>query len=195
MNKDQKAETLRLRAQRYSIYEIAEALSVSPQVVHPFLKGLPVEVDSKERLTPPKMDETMMNAIFVFYVEGHTIDEIAKALDIDEQEIVDLFKFLKSKFNKKIQSPYYPKVAEWITDRNMTLKEFAADIDVPVTALSGVLAGQLGYYMTAELAKTISDYTGLSLLDIFQVQIEQDPSFLGITQLKEMQEEREEHAL
>ena len=176
MLKSKKRYLLYLRKQHYSIHNIAKEIDESSQVVHNYLRRIKNSVCCSDKPVFPDITDEQFRLFVVLYVEDRSLEEIAKHIGTDVETLEMILCFLTSKLHKRYESEYYPAVAEWITNNNWTYQTMGEAIGCGAPKISKILQGRCDYPMTMEFAEKISQVTGLSIAEIFKVQIGSDPT-------------------
>lgn len=162
MTQEQKAKILEMRINHYTIYEIAEKLVILPQSVHSFLKKIPVQVNPQVTYRIPKsITNDKINEIIERFLEDKSFEQIAEETQTPLTDVEALFMFIKSRLNRRVDSESYPEVAKYITDNNLTLKDFSEAIGMNTKSFSNILAGRSSRKIPPDIVKKISSVTGL----------------------------------
>lgn len=186
MDNLQKVRVLEFRRQHFSIYEISDVIGVSSQVVHNYLKTLRSDISCISRILSVNISDDQFNIFSRLIAEGRNKEYIARETGLSADEVETLVCFLTSRFNKSIVSDYYPLLACWLTRHNWSYKFLAEQLDCSHIYISKTLRGLSGTYpMNIQMAIKISKLTGLSLSEIYYVQMRNDDEFAAYIKSKE----------
>ncbi|SDD59916.1 helix-turn-helix domain-containing protein [Peptococcus niger] len=156
------------RLNQSSIYDIADKMGYCGQTIYQILDDLP-GVRGSCTLSP--IPDSLSKQVIAYYFLGRTSLEISQQLDLYPGEVIDVFATLKSKKKPVVTSKYYPRVTDWLNQNRCTIKELARAINVQPNKLSSILRGGYRSHMSYKVAQKIRDYTGLSLQEIYAVQL------------------------
>lgn len=171
MTEEEKITVCLERLNHKNIYDIAETIGMTSQGIHNFLDKLP---GVKGECTTPPIPDSLAKRVITYYFLGYTTLEISDRLDLYPGEVIDVFSALKTKKNPAIRSKYYPAVTEWMKENGHTIKEFGQAIGVHPNKLSAILRGEYRNHMTCKVAQKIKDFTGLSIREIYAVQLRKE---------------------
>lgn len=169
---EMKLRILELRMSSKSGRHIAKVLGVSHTTVYDFLSTLPQADLGKE----PKCiyDRETVMSIFKLYVEEDKEPrQIAKMLGLRQPDVVSLFAFVRQ-FKRTARSEVYPNVAAWMNRCGCTIQQMADKLEIDYGELSKILAGK--EHMRLNLAEKIKRLTGLTITEIYQVQMQLAPA-------------------
>ncbi len=162
MEFEDKLKICEMRLDGADIDTIAEAYGFTPQCVHKMLTKIPH--DKSVKAVKPKLRKKMMLEICEDVLKGKKKQYVTNKYNLSEEDVDKVLAYICNKHVSKVKTDLYPNVTKWMLENGITIKEFAAILGVSCNTVSRVLKGKRA--LRPDLAKAISQYTGLSLSQI-----------------------------
>ena len=165
-------KVLLLRMDGYSIRNASELAGCCYQTVANYLKGIETsgkyttkDISPYHGFTQEEIEKfvdaclkTSGNAERIALITGMTMEKVYLGLD-----------YLVSRKPMPCRDSVYPRVADWMRRHCITLNEFAKQVNIPQAKMRDVMYG--AEHMSMDMAKSIAEFTGLSMKDIFVEQV------------------------
>ena len=171
LSMNEKDQICLLKLRGFSGPRIAEELGRSRQTIYGYLNTLPPQgkISSLQTAISCDVDEETACQMFHLYNQGKTVVEICEELSCTEDEIINVFTFIKAQHRNGISGSKYkcwhPTVRDWIEQTGTTYKDFSDKLGIYSETLWSMLYGKR--YLTLDIAKKIKRITGLTIKEIY----------------------------
>lgn len=163
---DVKMKILMERLKGVTGRELSTTLGVSHAAIYAFLSTLP-DCSSYCRIFKPSLDEDKVKTVFEIYLDGIEPSDISELTGVPCDEIMQLFTYVKQPKRSKVAFyPLYPELSDWMAANGVSVNCLAEMLHVAKWQMLGTLTGSR-YHMSIQMAKSISDITGLPVNVIY----------------------------
>ncbi len=159
MNRKEKLDICRMRLRGKSIYEIKEKIGGTHQAIWNFLRSFP-EMSEEEKygnIYSVITDYKSALAICRLFIDGVTVEEIAKKLDVDKESVLYVFDYIRSRKPPAMRQCTSKELGTWMQLTRCTVNSLADKIGAKPYILRNILAGRKNF--TPEIVDAISDVT------------------------------------
>lgn len=167
MNTANKIVACEMKLNGTSIYDIAEAVKLTPPAVFLFFQKFPhtgAVVKSKP------LDVDMMLNVCTDYIMGDSVSTICKKRNLTKNNVLSVFDYLNTKKAVRLRNEHYPTLVAWMVDHGCTLTELTDACHIPILKMRKIMHHKDGHRMDEETAATLSKFTGLTVDEIMERQ-------------------------